>query len=855
MLRPYLAIIKDSFRAAIANRVLVIMLVLITVFLAVLAPFRAIEEAPWKMYWMSHIEMPDAAISLLVENRENEKRKDLKRIWELMPEKARDEAKEYYEYDKEKIDDAGEFDPEKEGFNRLEFYKRFTEGLNTIIENEKLYDDKVFDKDKLFDAEARSLIDYGVDKLSPEQTQRLNRLLITQAFNGKIKPPSDSSLQFGYLFWDWFTIANGKVFLHEQIASWLPWVLEFFVLSIGLLISILVTAPIMPSMFEPGSLTLLMSKPIHRWALYISKFFGACAFAALLSTYLFIGLWLIFGFRLGYWDRSLLISIPLYVFVFAIYYSVSAFLGMFFRNTIVAIIGTIAFWGFCFGVGETHKSFDKVLYLKNNTGVVTSDDAIIQTTRNGLTNYWDEDSRTWKPTLITGDVVRNGNEFALGFAFPLVPKIVVPQIGSPVYNEEYQVWLNFASGIGDAQNMQNQSPLLRCSKSNQELDPHMVRGLPPYPIAFLTNGSKETLLVDARGSFWLLAQNPLDLPAAEPMGFNPRGGPVKVETGGGTNQPKGKKSDAAKPAEGPEKSKAEKPGAAKGEKQDNSSNSSQDAADDKKEENKEPLFVEVGPDKNIDVRDFRYVSLNPTNDEIAIYASRSVFVFKPDNNGKYSMDRKVGLEVEFGSTVSAWIEYRNDTIFLAFGNGQIITMDAESLTQQKLYHPETKSAIFSTSATSDGRFLSVCYRNGKVWLLDRENDSRMYKPGVGGQGTITGASFDGDDQLIICRHNDQVSWYEPDSLNRVKNIKPIKGSFKKTYFWGVRWIYAICPKPGEFYKLVGHLSSGKETQSNLNLDLTTTLEPDKPWAPFQNGLIFLICMLGFSCLVFTLTDY
>ena len=48
-MRPYIAIIKDSFRAAMASRVLYVLLVLITLLLLAISPFHVRETLDWEL--------------------------------------------------------------------------------------------------------------------------------------------------------------------------------------------------------------------------------------------------------------------------------------------------------------------------------------------------------------------------------------------------------------------------------------------------------------------------------------------------------------------------------------------------------------------------------------------------------------------------------------------------------------------------------------------------------------------------------------------------------------------------------------------------------------------------------------
>ena len=99
------------------------------------------------------------------------------------------------------------------------------------------------------------------------------------------------------------------------------------------MVAVLITAPTIPQMFDAGALHLLLSKPIARWLLFLARFFGGCAFILIGATYLIGGLWLILGIRFGVWDPKLLLSIPIYLFVFAIYYSVSSLVGAIYRSS------------------------------------------------------------------------------------------------------------------------------------------------------------------------------------------------------------------------------------------------------------------------------------------------------------------------------------------------------------------------------------------------------------------------------------------------------------------------------------------------------------------------------------------
>jgi hypothetical protein len=72
--------------------------------------------------------------------------------------------------------------------------------------------------------------------------------------------------------------------------------------------------------------------------------------------------------------------------------------------------------------------------------------------------------------------------------------------------------------------------------------------------------------------------------------------------------------------------------------------------------------------------------------------------------------------------------------------------------------------------------------------------------------------------------------------------------------WFVRPVYRVCPKPGEFYKLVNYLSSTSDTRYNPDVDLNEVLEFEDPWSPLTTGLVFMAFCLALACWIFQRTD-
>src|SRR5262245_13736309 len=122
-----------------------------------------------------------------------------------------------------------------------------------------------------------------------------------------------------------------------------------------ILIAVIVTAFFIPNMLRPGSVVMLLSKPISRSTLLLFKYFGGLFFVLILATFVVGGVWLITGIRAGVWAPGVFAVVPLMTLSFAILYAVSTLAAVLTRNSIVAILVTVAFGGLLWLVGKVES--------------------------------------------------------------------------------------------------------------------------------------------------------------------------------------------------------------------------------------------------------------------------------------------------------------------------------------------------------------------------------------------------------------------------------------------------------------------------------------------------------------------
>jgi hypothetical protein len=199
-------------------------------------------------------------------------------------------------------------------------------------------------------------------------------------------------------------------------------------------VAVLVTASMIPQTFEAGSADLLLSKPIYRSWLLLAKFVGGCAFIAINAAYFIGGLWLIMGLRFGLWNERLLLAIPLYLFLFAIYYCVSALAGIVWRNAIVSVVLAVVFWFVCWTLGTATQLVEALsLNPRRLITIVPAGDTLIGVNGNDAFR-WDDSDGDWEKVFVARA------DAQMPFMFP-------GRLAGPVYDKSGERILAFKTAL------------------------------------------------------------------------------------------------------------------------------------------------------------------------------------------------------------------------------------------------------------------------------------------------------------------------------------------------------------------------------------------------------------------------
>lgn len=400
VIQPYLAIIVDSFHSALASRVLWAAMVAIWLLLGSLAPIGLREDYTTKFRWFD-VYNGTRMKAMLAQGMVDPDSKDqaIGRVAAAMPDEMKRKLKRVGEGDEVRI--------------RLSL---LTDALNGLVDsdtNRKSSDDGWYDADAWKPTvrlrELRELDEKSADELPESLRQRRSRLRLEAALPGVFEARSARSVLLTYAGLDFpteFQVDRAQfetIFNQFVIPVLVNWLLGLVLVFLG----VLVTASIVPDMLQTGSLHLLLSKPISRWALIVSKFVGGCAFVLLCVTQLVIGLYLIAALRLGVWNARILWCLPVALLIFAVFYSVSVLAGLKWRSAIISIAAAGGLAAICTVVGIIGGVVDARVVQPDRIASMTmaGDDLFAVTGGSGLVRM-NPATDSWE-SVIDGEAMSN----------------------------------------------------------------------------------------------------------------------------------------------------------------------------------------------------------------------------------------------------------------------------------------------------------------------------------------------------------------------------------------------------------------------------------------------------------------
>ncbi len=808
-MKPYLAILIDSFWEAIGNRILWALLLGWSLILLGLAPFGYISERSFKLSSVD-IDNRSQLVSNLAKGANGNGNVSVQAVARKLDAEFVTRLKQVAESE----DGQG-----RRPINASEL----AEQLNQVVQKEDLYSEDSFPS-AARRTRLQPLIEVAEKStITNEELEELNRELLQLAFPLELNRPQGEQLWMGYAG---FKLGDPLPVSRRQIKQFFEPILLSSIIKLGLgilavFVAIVVTSPIIPDTFRSGSLHLLLSKPISRVWLYLAKFFGGCIFVLVNITFVLIGLYFIAGLRFDIWNAGLLVCIPILMFVFIIFYSVSGLAGLVWGNAIVCVVACMIFWLFCFSLGFMHDALlPQIEVLPQISRIRTIDKKLMTVNERGELGVWNPQFLIWQPAL---EMDVRGQARTFGPIYNAQRRLMitksffrVPFGGLQARSRKISIIrLENTPGTTDATSPADELSESTAQSTTKEaegsspaksdLQPASISEARKTPVWMGDTGPElpaqlfdvvelgDTVLAVCRGGLFRLDLDKLELNEAGQKGLFGLKLPWTTQS----------------------------------------------------------AFENIAP-KDYFLSSNSHASPTQAGDGLIVYSSGSLDHLAYDgdalrvvNSGKLDGDGTEATLVEMNSTFCV----------VARDGLPLKILDAELKPLSELSLPGDQN-VRQMAWVPDSPDLSILTHTGNCYRLDCASAKlTALVPQL--QGQVTCIDWQGSEELWLGVKPNNVYRVDLVSNSVEEQFIPQATILERVFRWGVKPAYLINPKPAALDTAMSYVLTGNETQA-LGL-VTNDLEAAQIeidlWTPIISNFIFVAVILGFSCWYVSRKEY
>jgi ABC-type transport system involved in multi-copper enzyme maturation permease subunit len=155
-----------------------------------------------------------------------------------------------------------------------------------------------------------------------------------------------------FLWWTMPFAFNTGVLSPDTFYKWVFSTLGigFWLTKIATVLALVSTASLVPDLVSGGAIELLLSKPIGRVRLFLTKYVTGLLFVTLQVTVFCAACFLVIGIRGNAWEPGIFLAVPLVLIFFSYLFCVCALLGLITRSTITALLLTMLVWVLIFSL-------------------------------------------------------------------------------------------------------------------------------------------------------------------------------------------------------------------------------------------------------------------------------------------------------------------------------------------------------------------------------------------------------------------------------------------------------------------------------------------------------------------------
>jgi ABC-type transport system involved in multi-copper enzyme maturation permease subunit len=122
--------------------------------------------------------------------------------------------------------------------------------------------------------------------------------------------------------------------------------LSIFLFTVGLFFALFATSGMITSMMQPGTIDILISKPLQRWQILGGRIIGVTGVVAANVAYLILATWLVLSFKTGIWNFGYLSAFLMIIATYFAFYAYTVLFSVLSGSTAFSLMLTYAIFFF-----------------------------------------------------------------------------------------------------------------------------------------------------------------------------------------------------------------------------------------------------------------------------------------------------------------------------------------------------------------------------------------------------------------------------------------------------------------------------------------------------------------------------
>ncbi len=139
-----------------------------------------------------------------------------------------------------------------------------------------------------------------------------------------------------------FESTERHIDIHRFVTASYSWVSVFLYIW-GTFLAIFASSGLIPSVLEPGRISLLLAKPVTRPMLLMGRYVGNLLVVASNHVYLICSIWIVIGLKTHIWEARFLLAIASSLFIFAVLLCLVVLIGVLSESSALSVMVAVAF--------------------------------------------------------------------------------------------------------------------------------------------------------------------------------------------------------------------------------------------------------------------------------------------------------------------------------------------------------------------------------------------------------------------------------------------------------------------------------------------------------------------------------